>query len=89
MPKQNVPKTKGLTAARLAAAVTLATSVEASDFDELLERFRRAYQTVLEVTAGDGGETPEIVVRLPYIDAPEIPEPPTPSPPRYERDEAG
>lgn len=85
MTKRGMSESDSLTAARLAAAVTLATSIQAEGFDELLDRFREAYEAVVDVSSRDDDEDAELLVRLPHVDAPEIPEPPAPRPPVFER----
>jgi hypothetical protein len=86
MPGQVLPSKNELVAARLSAAVALATHIQAEGFDELLDRFRDAYEVVAEVTDRRHDDEEAMRVYLPPVDAPEIPDTPRPGPPIFERE---
>ena len=86
MSKQQLPDTENLEVARLGAALGLATAHKSTNFNQLLRRFKRAYQATLPVAeelekpakdAPEGGL--EVIATLPPV---EVPASPLPDPPK-------
>jgi alkanesulfonate monooxygenase SsuD/methylene tetrahydromethanopterin reductase-like flavin-dependent oxidoreductase (luciferase family) len=82
MSNQVIPNTDNIEVAGLAAALYLAEARPTADdsFEKRLDRFRRAYETVVDVL----GESPEIFVTLPQPEVETPPPPPRPPLPTFD-----